>query len=117
MRSIWRYRPCRWARSRCSLSVMAGRRLFVAFERGQIALGQAKLACLEQAPHDLAAARLGQVGAELDLLGCHRRAEALAGMAEQLALQRLAGLEAGLERDEGLDHLAGHGVGNADDAA
>ncbi len=67
------------------------RSLLVALQGREIALGQAQLARLEQPAHDLAAARLGQVGAEVDLLGRHRGAEALAGMAEQVAAQRLVG--------------------------
>ena len=54
-------------------------------KRRQVALGQAKFAGLQQAAHDLAAARLGQVGAEVDLLGRDRGAEALARVAEELA--------------------------------
>ena len=46
--------------------------------RGQVAFGQAQFARLQQAAHDLAAAGFGQVGAEVDLLRRHRRAEALA---------------------------------------
>ena len=59
---------------------------------------------------------LRQAGEEVDLLGRHRRAQALAREAEQFPPQRLARLEAGLQRDEGLDHLADHRVGLADDA-
>ncbi len=78
--------------------------------------GKPQLARLQQPAHDLAAARFRQVRAEIDLLRRHRGAEAPAGMAEQLAAQRFRGLVARLQRDEGLDDLAGHRVGLADDA-
>src|SRR3990167_866324 len=148
MRNISRYRGCRCARSRWSLSVMSwpqssaglppGRPkagpaprggsdprsggawglsfLFVAFQRGQIALGQTELARLEQAAHALAPARLGQVVAEVAHLARRRRAQALARMAQRLAPQRFARLVTRLERPEGLHPLARHRVGNADDA-
>ena len=47
----------------------------VAFEGGQIAFGKAEFARLQQPAHDLAAAGFRQVGAEVDLLRRHRRAE------------------------------------------
>ena len=72
----------------------------LAFERRNVALRQAELAGLEQAAHDLAAARLRQVLPKRDVLRRDRRAEALARMAEQLLAQRLARLDAVLERDD-----------------
>ena len=52
----------------------------VAFEGGQIAFRQAEFARLEQPAHDLAAAGLRQVGAEVDFLRRHGRAEPPAGV-------------------------------------
>ena len=86
-------------------------------QRGDVALGQAELARLEQAAHDLPAARLRDALDELDLLGRDDRAEPRArACATQLPLELVRGLEAGLERDERLDDLAGDRVGLADHA-
>ena len=49
------------------------------FDGGGVALGQAELAGLQQAPHDLAAAGVRQRIDELDLLGRHRGARASCG--------------------------------------
>ena len=59
---------------------------------------------------------LGRFGAEVDLLRRHRRAEALAGVAQQLLASASDGSKARLERDERLDHLAGNRIGLADHA-
>ena len=55
----------------------------VILQGGQIAFRQAKLSRLKQAPHDLAAARLGHAVAEIDLARRHGGAQTLARVAEQ----------------------------------
>ena len=84
---------------------------------GDVALGQAELAGLEQAAHDLAAARVRQVLRRTSIsLGATAAPSRLRAKAEQLAAQLVARLVAVLQRDERLDHLAGHRVGLADHA-
>ena len=56
----------------------------LAFQRRDVAFGQAELARFQQPAHDLAAARLGQVLAERDFLGRDRRTKTLPRMSEQL---------------------------------
>ena len=69
----------------------------------------------EQPPHDLAAAGLGQGVGEADLVGPGEGADLLGDVGAQLLPQRLAGLLARFERDEGGDRLALQLVGLADD--
>ena len=68
---------------------------------------------LEDAAHDLAAARLGQHVDEVELADHRDRAELAAHRGEQLLSQLVGRLVALLQHDEGGDHLAAQLVGPA----
>ena len=86
-------------------------------QRRQVALGQPELAGAQQAAHDLAAARLGQVAAKAISRGATAGAEPLAGEADAArGAARSRRLEPVLQQHERLDDLAGDRVGHADDA-
>ena len=68
--------------------------------------GSPSSARAQEPAHDLAAARLREVGAEVDLLGRDRGAEPLAAEADQLEAQRVARLVARVQHDERLDDRA-----------
>ena len=67
------------------------------FERGQVAFWQALGAGLQNAPHDLATARLGQLRHEGNFLGLGDRTHLMADVVLQLFRQRFARLVAGFE--------------------
>ncbi|CRJ89941.1 hypothetical protein BN1708_009310, partial [Verticillium longisporum] len=69
----------------------------------------------QNAAHDLAGARLGQVGDDEDGLGGGKGADALADLHDELLAQGVAGAGGVLEGDKGVDGLAGELVGDADD--
>ncbi len=69
----------------------------------------------QDAAHDLAGARLGQAGRELDEVGRGDRADLLAHPGDELLAQVLARLLAGHQRDVGVDALALDVVRVADD--
>src|SRR5208283_1685415 len=70
----------------------------------------------QYAPHDLAAARLGQHVHEVQFADDSHRPEFAAHLIEQLLLQLLRGNEALLEHHERRDHFAAQLVGTANDA-
>src|SRR5450759_5643925 len=76
-----------------------------ALQGRDIPFGQPQLARLEQAAHDLAAARLWQALLEIDFLGRHHRAKPFPRVRHDVLLERIAWLIPGLERDESLYHL------------
>ena len=68
----------------------------------------------DQAAEDLAAAGLGQLGHEPDLVGGERLAQRLGDPVAQLGSEGVAGLVAGLQDDEAEDDFPLEAVGNAD---
>ena len=108
LQQAWRSR----ARSRWTLALIARRS---PASRDRLPAGRARAPCSSRRMI-LPLRVLRQVGAEVDLLRRHGRAEPLPRVAQQLPAQRVGRLEAGLQRDERLDDLAGHRVGLADHA-
>ncbi len=80
-------------------------------EAGRFVLGD----LAQDAAHDLAGARLGQAGRELDQVRRCDRADALADPGDQLLAQRFGRLSALHQRDIGIDALALDVVRVADD--
>ena len=76
------------------------------------------LACQDlpqDATHDLAAPRLGQVGHDVHGLGGGEGADALADLDDEVLAQGVGGLVAVLDGHKRVDRLAGELVGNSDD--
>lgn len=88
---------------------------------GTYSAGVAKLVLLagenlsQDAAHNLAGARLGQVGNDKDGLGRGKRSNALADLHDKLLAQGVVDLVALLDGDKGVDGLAGELVVDADD--
>ena len=70
----------------------------------------------ENSPHSLAGSRLGQVGDGEDGLGGRERTDGFPDLEDEVLLELLVDLVAVLDRDEGVDGLAGEFVGCADNS-
>ncbi len=89
-------------------------------DRGTYSAGVAQLILLagenlsQNTAHNLARARLGQVGNDKDGLGRGKGTDALADLHDKLLAQGVVDLVALLDGDKGVDGLAGELVGDAD---
>jgi hypothetical protein len=71
----------------------------------------------ENAPHDLAAARLGEIGHDEHGLGGRERTDTPADLQDELLSERIRGIVAILDRDKGVDSLAGELVRHTNDGS
>lgn len=71
----------------------------------------------ENAPHDLAAARLGEIGHDEYSLGGREWADTPADLQDELLAERICGIVAILDGDESIDSLAGELIRHTNDGS